>query len=345
MTGTFAESRKRNSMVAQEYSEGASVAELSEKYGLCRPYVATIARRAGVYERVSDRRVARLQEYACQGLTAAEVAEIEGTTRSSIYNMATRYGVKLAKAKRGRPRGEVGVKDVERANAMVAMFRAGRTLQDIGDLYSVSRERVRQVIKKHGGITGVDGGQAKKSAEAQSERKAAKEAACREKYGCSLKELAFIRKLGREHRANGGSWYTTPMGAFVNQRNNAKARGIEWGLKLWDWWTIWQESGRWDQRGRSGDAYVMCRFADHGPYARGNVYIATLRHNSTLQPNNPYRLSHPDHEKVAARRSSRRLCSVEGCDNHHYGRSYCRSHYYHFVIKVGRVIRQEAEAA
>ena len=58
------------------------------------------------------------------------------------------------------------------------------------------------------------------------------------------------------------------------------------------------KSGRWEQRGRARDKYVMCRRNDTGPYSVSNVYIATLSHNGTVQPNNPYRKDHPDHAKV-----------------------------------------------
>jgi hypothetical protein len=51
----------------------------------------------------------------------------------------------------------------------------------------------------------------------------------------------------------------------------------------------------------------MCRFADAGAYEIGNAYIATQSHNSSVQPNNPNRLSHPDHDEyIAARREARK---------------------------------------
>jgi hypothetical protein len=54
---------------------------------------------------------------------------------------------------------------------------------------------------------------------------------------------------------------------------------IGWELNLWQWWSIWQRSGKWEQRGR-GSRYGMCRFNDTGPYASGNVYIATCVDNT-----------------------------------------------------------------
>lgn len=77
---------------------------------------------------------------------------------------------------------------------------------------------------------------------------------------------------------------------------------------VWEWWTIWQMSGRWEERGR-GHGYMMCRKGDVGPYALGNVVIATGDFNAAIQPNNPYRKGHPQFnemmERLAAQRQSR----------------------------------------
>ena len=67
--------------------------------------------------------------------------------------------------------------------------------------------------------------------------------------------------------------------AFRLQKNNARTRGIEWRLSLREWWEIWQASGHWNNRGRLSLQYVMCRHGDCGPYAVGNVYIATVMQN------------------------------------------------------------------
>jgi hypothetical protein len=96
------------------------------------------------------------------------------------------------------------------------------------------------------------------------------------KYGCSFEQWQAVRDIGR---GMGVGAYRTPLGAFRSQRNNAKARGIGWELTFWQWWCVWQSSGRWEQRGR-GDGYVMCRNGDLGPYAVDNVFIATAAENS-----------------------------------------------------------------
>ena len=55
---------------------------------------------------------------------------------------------------------------------------------------------------------------------------------------------------------------------------------MEWQLKFWEWWTIWLESGKWDDRGR-GDGFVMSRHGDTGPYSKENVFIQWARRNNS----------------------------------------------------------------
>lgn len=60
---------------------------------------------------------------------------------------------------------------------------------------------------------------------------------------------------------------------FAEQRRNAKRRGILWQLTFAEWWTLWQESGQWENRGRLRGQFCMSRFGDQGPYALDNIFI------------------------------------------------------------------------
>ena len=60
---------------------------------------------------------------------------------------------------------------------------------------------------------------------------------------------------------------------FWSQRSKAKHRGIEFHLTFEQWYDIWQQSGKWEQRGCRKGQYVMSRNNDIGPYAMGNVFI------------------------------------------------------------------------
>jgi len=232
--------------------------------------------------------------YVEAGLCLKEAAAASGVSVARLTGYAKRLGLKFKSA---WPQA-----DMQRATAMAAMFRSGRTLQQIGELYGVSRERVRQIISKEFSMSGADGGQRKRADARRARSEAKKQAACLAKHGCTVEELAGLRRKTKALVRKGESYYRTPIGAFQNQRSNAKARGIGWNLTIWEWWNIWQESGHWEERGRSRDAFVMCRFGDTGAYEAGNVYIATLGHNSSLQPANPYRHGHPDFERTMAER-------------------------------------------
>ena len=63
------------------------------------------------------------------------------------------------------------------------------------------------------------------------------------------------------------------------QKGKAKHRGIDFNLTFDEWWEIWQQSGKWEQRGFRKGQYVMSRKNDIGPYAIGNVFIQPAEDN------------------------------------------------------------------
>lgn len=76
------------------------------------------------------------------------------------------------------------------------------------------------------------------------------------------------------------SYNRTPKGAYIRQKANARRRGIPWGFTYESWWKIWEESGKWEERGRTSSSYVMSRIDDEGHYGPGNVEIKTMRDNT-----------------------------------------------------------------
>jgi hypothetical protein len=129
----------------------------------------------------------------------------------------------------------------------------------------MTRERVRQLIARHG-ASRTSGGRHRVLAERLAAKQASAEARCFARWGCSLADL-------REMRAAG-----VPR-AYGNQREAAKARGIEWRLSMIQWWRLWKQSGRWEQRGRKTGQFVMSRINDSGPYEIGNVHVQTCNEN------------------------------------------------------------------
>jgi hypothetical protein len=77
--------------------------------------------------------------------------------------------------------------------------------------------------------------------------------------------------------------YSTPPYKFAQQRNNARRRGVEWLMSFDEWWGLWLESGKWNQRGKGDGQYVMGRHGDVGPYAVGNVSIILCNENGAVR--------------------------------------------------------------
>jgi hypothetical protein len=67
---------------------------------------------------------------------------------------------------------------------------------------------------------------------------------------------------------------------FRSHIRGAVQRGIPFLMTFEQWWSIWQQSGNWHERGRGNGKYVMARFADRGPYAVGNVKIILWEENN-----------------------------------------------------------------
>lgn len=187
-----------------------------------------------------------------------------------MQQLSAVFDVRTGKEKRG-PKVK-GPSD--RDFAMADLYRAGQTMEQIGNRYGLTRERVRQILTGRFAITGNDRGGVTKAkaerAERARHRAQAKESSCLQRFDLSLDERNALRKINRE-MADAGLVFRAPTYAFTIQRNNAKRRNIPWCLTLGEWWSIWDASGKWSERGRHG--YGLLRFGDTGPFAIGNVFV------------------------------------------------------------------------
>jgi hypothetical protein len=154
-----------------------------------------------------------------------------------------------------------------RAKEMAAVFSTGVTFRQLSKQYGLSGSRSQQILRKIG-ITGKDGGWYVRRQLRQEEKKKKREITALIKYGCSFSQLQSAREFGN-----------APFNAFRRQRSNARQRRIPWKITFWDWWQVWQRSGKWPFRGRSVGCYVMSRFGDSGPYAVTNVEIILASEN------------------------------------------------------------------
>lgn len=148
-----------------------------------------------------------------------------------------------------------------RTSAMAHRYKSGETLAQIAKDYSMTRERVRQIILKVG-LTGKDGGATKQAAKKRELRIQESEARFLAARGLSKAEFKKIaQKYGRE-----------PYNAFMNRRRNSKRDNQGWNLKFGEFWAIWQRSGKWEQRGR-GEGYQLRRVDPNKPWQPGNVVV------------------------------------------------------------------------
>lgn len=169
-------------------------------------------------------------------------------------------------------------RDTLREARMCRLYQEGHTLQQIGTVYGLTRERVRQIISK-AGMTAKDGGIHRQTLNRQdvkaAEQLARRNASAQLWFGCDYATMLALNG-GIKPWAKGERVKTR---AYFNQMRSATHRGIEWRMTFPEWCRLWEESGLYDQRGRTADGYVMARIQDFGPYAPWNVYITTLREN------------------------------------------------------------------
>lgn len=151
---------------------------------------------------------------------------------------------------------------------IIELYSDGNTLQKIGSIYGVSRERIRQILKRNG-FTRKDGGESVKAAPNKLAVQARRDSFWIDKYGCDYEAT-------KQYRTE----YPKATAQYRSQKNNAARRNIEWQMTFAEWIKIWIESGHYHERGLGIGKYVMCRIGDKGPYAPGNVEIGLSTENS-----------------------------------------------------------------
>lgn len=209
--------------------------------------------------------IGKLRKLAECGASYKQAADILKIKIGTVSRHAVDYDIPLIRGRQGPKDNRGG--PTERTERMAALYKGGATLQEIGSEFGITRERVRQLITVHHGLRRADGGESFRSREALKEFQTKRDARLVRRFGCTYKQYtALLKHAGK------------PTRAFTMQRSNAKSRDIGWELNLWQWWSIWRQSGKWASRGR-GRGHCMCRLNDVGPYSVDNVYIATGTEN------------------------------------------------------------------
>jgi len=166
-----------------------------------------------------------------------------------------------------------------RDEEMITMHHDGKTLEEIGQHFNLTRERVRQILALHG-LTRLDGGNSTKMFLSAQDRIQKEKELLAKREARIWKQTGMTLDQWQDHVSIYGndSDKRSPFHKFKNQKNSARHRLIEWRLTFKEWWELWQESGHWHERG-PGKSYCMARYGDSGAYAVENVYICTVGEN------------------------------------------------------------------
>jgi len=216
---------------------------------------------------------------AFAGMSDEDIASALGLKLSSVRIYRAQQGVKLQRGRKTREKRPKPPKPPKqpkpqdaRITDMSAMYTHGNTLQQIGEKYGISRERVRQLLARIGICADQGGAHIRAFLNQKRTPKYSKwEVRCIASMGCSRD--AYKALTGSDYRT-----VDTHAKRFIQQRNNAKKRGIEWALTFPEWWNVWQDSGFYEKRGR-GFGYVMARLGDTGGYEAKNVMICSQSQN------------------------------------------------------------------
>ena len=68
---------------------------------------------------------------------------------------------------------------------------------------------------------------------------------------------------------------------YAQQKCQADKRNVKWLFTFETWWKMWNDSGKWEQRGRKTGQYCMARKGDVGPYSVDNVDIVLVSVNTS----------------------------------------------------------------
>jgi hypothetical protein len=162
------------------------------------------------------------------------------------------------------------------AAEMAALHESGLSISQVGAQYGITRNAVKNRLARYGfricAVTDRTGGAGLTVARRIAARTAALDARAMKRWGCSFEQYLKFRKMRK------------PTRAYAAQRENASKRSIGWEFNFSQWWSVWERSGHWSERGAGHAGYVMCRKGDVGPYAPDNVYIALGTHNTSVRP-------------------------------------------------------------
>lgn len=163
----------------------------------------------------------------------------------------------------------------ERDAEMVRLFREGMSLSEIGALYGITRERVRQCLLRQG-LTGKDGGihvkALARTALREHRRREARERRIQRIYGCSIDEL-------RDTRAKLSIYMERRIEQiYRSKRAMALRQGVAWQISFPEFVTLMRP--HMNEYGLGRKNIVIRRKDLTAPYTIDNVELTTLSDSS-----------------------------------------------------------------
>lgn len=165
----------------------------------------------------------------------------------------------------------------ERARYYYKLYK-NHTLQEIGDMEGISRERVRQVMAVLG-VSAEDGiaykRRQKRRKEREKEKQKKKDRQCKRSYGCTWEEFSKI--TGNDE---GISRDSRIVQMYHTHKRNAQRRHIKWELSLPEYYEI--IAPHLDNFGLRKSGLVLSRQDKRKGFTKNNTKLMTLSENSAL---------------------------------------------------------------
>lgn len=210
-----------------------------------------------------DKRAIALR-MAKNGTPTADISAATGLSSGYVTSICRSNGIRMREPYKwkDKPKGRKPSISAEARAAylseIMGMRSDGKSVPEIAAIYGVTPQSIYNLASKAGTPLGQHKPTLSKSAK--------RDVKCVAKWGCTYEQYQGVLKAGATQ-------------LFANHRQRAKKRAIPFEMTLWEWWSVWQKSGKWDQRGNRRDQYVMARKGDVGPYSVKNVYITTQTQN------------------------------------------------------------------
>lgn len=167
----------------------------------------------------------------------------------------------------------------QRNKQWIRLFVGGMTLQEVGERYNVTRERVRQVLAKHG-LGRRDGGAAVRGMVRRNMLAAKRNHRVLNRTGMFLSEF----QKAQRRLVHGEKPYTV----FMQFRSKTRRYhpDVAFTLTFGEWFELWSRSGKLGRHGRGKGKYVLARKSGDGPFSYENMEIIKFTHIRSRERNN-----------------------------------------------------------